>query len=45
MEMFYYFTVSIGLPGDASEYNEDYKFGSSSGSAHAKQGGCRVRQQ
>ena len=27
------------------QYNEDYKFGSSSGSAHPKQGGCRVRQQ
>jgi len=23
MEMFYCFTVSISLPGDASDYNED----------------------
>jgi len=23
MEVFYCFTVSIGLPGDASDYNED----------------------
>jgi len=23
VEVFYYFTVAIGLPGDASDYNED----------------------
>jgi len=23
MEVFYCFTISIGLPGDASDYNED----------------------
>jgi len=23
MEVFYYFIVAIGLPGDASDYNED----------------------
>jgi len=25
MEVFYYFTDAIGLPGDASNYNEDRK--------------------
>ena len=43
MEVFCCFTVAIGLPGDASDHNEDKKVGSCS--AHAKQGGCRVRQQ
>ena len=43
MEVFYCFPVAIDLPGDALDYNEDKKAGSCS--AHAKQGGCRVRQQ
>jgi len=41
MEVFYCVTIAIGLPGDASDHNEDKKVGSCS--AHAKQGGCRVR--
>jgi len=45
MEVFYCFRVAISLLGDASDYNEDYKLGSSSGNAHAKQSGYRVRQQ
>ena len=43
MEVFYCFTVAIGLPGGASDQNEDKKVGSCS--ARAKQGGCRVKQQ
>jgi len=42
MEVFYCFTVAIGLPGDASDYNEDKR--SAVAAAHAKQGGCRVTQ-
>jgi len=42
MEVLYCFTVAIGLPGDATDYNED-KW--SEAAAHAKQGGYRVRQQ
>jgi len=39
MPVFYCFTIAIGLPGDASSYNED------KWSAVAAQGGCPVRQQ
>ena len=42
MEVFFCFTVAIGLPGDLSDYNEDK---SSAVPAACKKGGCRVRQQ
>jgi len=40
IKVLYCFTVAIALLGDASDYHKD-----KSCSAHAKQGGCRVRQQ
>jgi len=41
MEVFYCFTVAIGLPVDASQWRQKVH----SCSVHAKQGDCRVRQQ
>ena len=42
MDVFYFFTDTIGLPGDASDYTEDKK---SAVAARIQKGGCRVRQQ
>ena len=39
MEVLYSFTVAIGLPGDATDYNEDKRPAVAGCSAHAKQGG------
>ena len=43
LEVFYCFTVSIDLPGDVSDCDEDKWVNSCS--AHTKHGGCRVRRQ
>ena len=45
MEVFYCFTVAISLPGDASCIKLQWRQKVGSCNAHAKQGGCRVRQQ
>jgi len=45
VEVFYCFTVAIGSLGNASCIKLEGKQKLGSCSAHAKQGGCRVRQQ
>jgi len=45
MKVFNCFNVAIGLPGDASCIRLQWRQKVGSCTAHAKQGGCRQRQQ